>query len=325
VTEIQPIDPSKLEVMADVLASRKTSSILIVKDDRLATEWYAPGSDPAQKRPVGALADVLVTGMSLLVALNDGRMSLEELASKFVPRWQDDPSKSRIRIVHLASHTSGIEDALGPEQWKEAFRGSGPDAFRVVFEEAPVVFLPGAIKAYSCPGIAALNYTVTASLMGTAQADVLTLLRKRIMRPIGVQDRGQLDTISRSCWMGWSFIQFAGASFTPRAIAQIGRFMLRQGKWNGMQLVTSSSISQMVPPLSGESAPGLFWWTNADRKWPSLPRDSFAGVGGGHQVLLVVPSLNLVVVRTGKSLSDGGDFWGTLEEYLFEPLMNALH
>ncbi len=47
----------------------------------------------------------------------------------------------------------------------------------------------------------------------------------------------------------------------------------------------------------------------------------------GHQILLVVPSLDLIVVRNGGNLYDpskGEGFWGGVEEYLFNPLMEAL-
>ena len=58
-----------------------------------------------------------------------------------------------------------------------------------------------------------------------------------------------------------------------------------------------------------------------------MPRDAFAGAGAGNQVLLVVPSLDLIIVRNGSNLFDsskGEEFWAGIEQYLFNPVMDAV-
>src|SRR5262249_60613537 len=52
---------------------------------------------------------------------------------------------------------------------------------------------------------------------------------------------------------------------------------------------------------------GMGWWTNNARRYDWLPRDAVWGAGAGDQVLLVVPSLGLILVRNGAELA-------TLEE-----------
>ena len=66
---------------------------------------------------------------------------------------------------------------------------------------------------------------------------------------------------------------------------------------------------------------------NFDAVCPHVPRDAFCGSGAGNQVLLVVPSLDLIVVRNGSTLGDqanGEGFWRGLERYLFDPVMSAV-
>jgi hypothetical protein len=61
--------------------------------------------------------------------------------------------------------------------------------------------------------------------------------------------------------------------------------------------------------------------------WAQVPRDAFAGAGGGNQVLLVVPSLDLIVVRNGANLYDaskGEGFWAGIERYVFNPVIEAV-
>lgn len=324
--ESQGLDGSKLEAMVDVLASRKTSSLLVIRNDRVVCEWYEPGRDAKQRHYTASLAKALIGGVSLMVTLNDGHIKLDEYASRYIPAWLSDPFKSKIRIRHLASHTSGIEDAEGPEGWKRAFWARVPDPFSIAINDAPCLFAPGSDSTYSNPGVAALAYAVTASLRGTSRTDISSQLKERIMDPLGIAESEWSIGYGRSYQLDGMklYSTWGGASFTPRAVAKVGLLMLHKGNWEGRQLVGSSWTTTMVSRSTAMPDHGLTWSINLDRQWPSLPRDAYAGAGSGHQLLLVVPSLNLIVVRNGGSITNESDFWAGLEEYVFEPLMNAV-
>src|SRR5947209_5371420 len=69
-------------------------------------------------------------------------------------------------------------------------------------------------------------------------------------------------------------------------------------------------------------ASGLAWYVNSDGVWKEVPRDAFAGAGAGHQVIVVIPSLDLVVVRNGEALADPKTgFWGPVYEENLRSLM----
>ncbi|MFQ6044126.1 MAG: serine hydrolase, partial [Candidatus Poribacteria bacterium] len=260
--------------------------------------------------------------------------------------WRGHPQKSQITIRHLATHSSGIEDAeqdgLPHEQlsgWKGNFWKRSPDPFSIARDEAPIIFPPGSEYAYSNPGMAMLAYAVTASLKGAPQSDIRTLLRERIMKPIGVPD----EEWSIGYGKGYEvdgltlYANWGGGAYTARAVARVGRLMLRKGDWEGQQFVdptwVEKAVSYAETPLperpAGNPQPGsgLGWWTNFDGVWTKVPRDAFAGAGAGNQILLVIPSLDLIIVRNGEQLgeeSKGEGFWGGLEKYLFNPLMEAI-
>src|SRR3546814_4912464 len=71
------------------------------------------------------MAKALVGGMSLLLAEQDGRLKVDDLAWKYIPEWKNDPVKSQITIRHLATHTSGIEDSEISEQDKVSAMARG--------------------------------------------------------------------------------------------------------------------------------------------------------------------------------------------------------
>ena len=102
---------SKLDLLRDILADRGTKTFLVVRHDKIIYEWYSPDFDSTKPHYTASLAKALVGGMSLIIALNDGLISVDDLAWKYIPSWKDDPKKSKITIRHLATHSSGIEDA----------------------------------------------------------------------------------------------------------------------------------------------------------------------------------------------------------------------
>lgn len=346
--EAEGMSSQKLDEVRDVLSKKGTKTFLVVRNNKIVYEWYAPDSGPEKRHGTASLAKALVGGVSLMLALDDGRLSADDPACKYIPEWKTDPQKSKITIRHLATHSSGVEDAeqdnIGHFElpgWKGQFWKRDPDPFSVSRDSAPVIFEPGTQYAYSNPGMALLSYAITASLQGAKQTDVRTLLRNRIMRPIGVKDNewsigyGKTYTVN-----GLNLVaNWGGGEYTARAVARVGRLMMRKGNWQGTQLVEPRWVEEVTKyaemPLpssersSGNPAPasGLGWWTNFDGVWAKVPRDAFAGAGAGNQVLLVVPSLNLIIVRNGSDMYDrkkGEGFWSGIERYLFNPVMDSI-
>ena len=95
-------------------------------------------------------------GTSLLLALGDRRLNVDDPAARYVPQWRDDPVKSQITLRHLATHTSGLEDANQegvPHDrlpgWMGAFWRREPDPFTVSRDQSPVIFPPGTAYAYT--------------------------------------------------------------------------------------------------------------------------------------------------------------------------------
>jgi hypothetical protein len=78
------------------------------------------------------------------------------------------------------------------------------------------------------------------------------------------------------------------------------------------------------------------WWTNASGRYSKLPKDAVWGAGAGDQLLLVIPSLKLIMVRNGQTLEPGpgeppirqDDVLTRYHDYrariLFEPLAEAV-
>ena len=335
--ESQGMSTTKLDALKDILASRNTKALLIVRNDRIVYEWYASGHSATRRYGTASMAKALVSGVCLAVAIGDGRIALDDKAAKYVPQWKDDPVKSGITIRHLGSHTSGIEDAEADELphekltgWKGDFwkRLDVPDdPFSISRDIAPVLSEPGAEFHYSNPGIGMLGYAITSALRNAPEKDLRTTLRDRAMRPIGAQDEGW------SVGYGQTFMvdglplvaPWGGGSYTVRTAARVGRLMIRKGNWEGKQIISEDAVrlTTSSAELPGEN--GMGWWTNADGRFGKLPKDAFWASGAGHQTLLVIPSLNLICVRNGGALSFKKEEYRDVRgPYLFDPLMDAI-
>jgi CubicO group peptidase (beta-lactamase class C family) len=348
--ESQGMAKEKLDALKDDLVRRKTTVFLVIRNDRIVYEWYAPGHGPTQQEGTASLAKALVGGLALGVAITDGRITLTDKASKYIPQWKDDPRKSRIEIQHLGSHTSGLADAeeIGLTHdkltgWKGDFWKRLPvpnDSFTLARDKAAVLFEPGKELRYSNTGIAMLTYATTIAIKDGREKDVRTLLRDRLLRPIGVLDQewsvGYKETVTID---GLPLVpSWGGGSFTPRAEARLGRLILQNGDWNGKRLLSKEAVAQVTGSASLPGHAGMGWWTNNSRRYSGIPKDACWGAGAGDKVLLVIPSLNLVMVRSGelltlpvKEVDAHGKPVGVLERFhdarvkvLFEPLVAAV-
>jgi hypothetical protein len=268
------------------------------------------------------------------VALTDGRLALDGSAVRYIPQWKGTP-KAAITLRQLGSHTSGIEDAeadgLPHEKltgWKGDFwkRLDPPDdPFTLSRDKTPVLFRAGEKFQYSNPGIAMLTYAVTTSLRGT-QKDIRTLLRDRVMQPIGVADTEWSIGYGRTYMVGGLPLvaSWGGGSYTARAVARVGRLMLNQGMWEGARLLSAEAVRQVTTDAGTPGHGAIGWWSNNSGRYARLPKDAFWGSGAGHQVVLVVPSANLIVVRNGETLGTSEDHHDALNAYLFEPVLDTI-
>lgn len=348
--ESQGMSSEKLDKLRDWLATQNTKTFLVIRNDKIVYEWYAKDTNANTKQGTASLAKALVGGLSCAVALTDERISLDDKAAKYIPQWKSDPRKSQITIRELGSHTSGLEDAEAngaPHDkltgWKGTFwsqRDPPNDPFTLARDQAPIVDEPGTGIRYSNPGIGMLIYAITDALRHAPQKDVRTLLRDRVLRPIGIEDKDWSVGYGKTFMVdGLPLIPaWGGGSFTARAAARIGRLVLRGGDWDGKQILSKSAVAQATQNAGMPGGCGMGWWTNGLGRYADVPRDAVWGAGAGDQVLLVIPSLQLIMVRNGRGLDGAPSVAEAMEKKLdvfqrfhdprvkslFSPLMAAV-
>lgn len=260
---------------------------------------------------------ISVTALGLAIA--DGKLALNDLASRRHPAFGVPPESNagtgwtdKITLFHLATQTAGFEK---------------PGGYGKLF------FEPGAKWAYSDAGPNWLAECITMAY----RRDVAELLFERVFTPLGITHDDlvwranayrphEIEGIPRR--------EFgAGVNANVDAMARLGYLYLRQGRWQGKQILPREFVAQAgTTPAAVAGLPvvdakdfgkasdhyGLLWWNNADGKLTGVPRDAFWSWGLYDSLIVVIPSLDLVASRAGDSWqrTEGGDHYDVLQPFL---------
>jgi CubicO group peptidase (beta-lactamase class C family) len=98
--------------------------------------------------------------------------------------------------------------------------------------------------------------------------------------------------------------------------ARLGQLMLRNGNWNGTQLISPEYVAEATSSAATNHAYGFLFWLNGKDSAvfpavegrdeatgpiiPSAPADMYVMAGKDIQRVYIIPSLDMVVVRIGE-------------------------
>lgn len=293
---------------------RWTRAVAVVYDGRLIAERYAAGfskdtpliSWSMAKSHTSALIGILV---------GQGRFSVAQPAP--VPEWQgaDDPRRA-ITIDQLLRMSPGL-------RWYEAYAEHPvSDVNKMLFlkpdmaafaASMPLQHPPDTVMEYSTGTTAILNRIIRHTIGN--QEEYWAFPRKALFNPIGMRS-AVLEPDASGTYSGGSYL-YANA----RDFARFGLLYLNDGMWNGERVLPEGWVQYTTTPSSTakDGDYGAQFWLNksaprdpAKRMYPQLPEDAFFCDGYQGQVIAIIPSAKLVIVRLGMTWT--GD-WGT-EEFL---------
>jgi CubicO group peptidase (beta-lactamase class C family) len=263
---------------------------------------------------------------ALAVAVMDGKVSLDQKAADCLPGFATPPAQNRltgwlgqVTLFHLASQTAGFDKPGGYE---------------------PILFQPGEEWSYSDGGPNWLADCLT----HVYQRDLQELMFERVFSPIGIEreDLRWRDNQYRTHEMeGVRRREFgSGIHSNVAAMARLGWLWRNGGDWEGERLLPADYVERASRPLpellnlpvrNAERYPeaskhyGLLWWNNGDGTIKGVPRDAFWSWGLYDSLIVVMPSLDLVVARAGKSFGEGdwsGSGYAKLAPFL-RPIVKA--
>ncbi|MEO0882597.1 MAG: serine hydrolase [Pseudomonadota bacterium] len=285
----------------DAERPRDTKAIVVIHDGKLIAEKYADGV--SRDTPlIGWSMAKSVTALLTGILVNDGVLTVGAQAP--VPQWQetDDDPRAEITLDQLLRMSSGLEfeETYSAATDVTHMLSNEPDA--AAFAAAkPLIGPPDTIWSYSSGTTNIISAIIRRSVGDTLQ-NYYTFSQERLFRPLGIRT-ATFEADRSGNFVGSSYL-YASA----RDWARLGQFCLQNGDWNGEQFLPDDWMRYVTTPTSTTDSNiyGAQFWLNrnpddpnAQRAFPNLPEDAYYMSGYQGQVVLVVPSEDLVIARFG--------------------------
>jgi hypothetical protein len=296
---------------------RRTRALVVVHGGRIVAERYAPGFDAHTPLIGWSMAKTAINAL-VGMRVKDGELALSDDA--LMPQWRakDDPKRA-ITLDDLMRMTSGL--AFG-----EDYDSDLSDIAQMLYVQGnaarfaaskPLIHKPGTVWSYS----GGTTNIIAAVLRGSFadERDYLRFPHTRLFGPLGITS-AVFEPDASGIFVGASFL-FASA----RDWARLGLLFLRDGMWQGQRLLPEGWVAYSLKPTrqSPGDQYGAQVWLKLPKSpgygEPPMPTDAYYMLGYEGQVVAMVPSHDLLIVRLGLTRK-GGD-WDTARD--LAPLVNA--
>lgn len=280
----------------DVAGARRSSSMVVLYRGKILAEknWL----NPVTPEDVASVQKN-ITSVLIGIAQEKKLLRLDDAVAKHLGQgWSKAGEKEMaITIRHLATMTSGLSDALEVEA------------------------APGTKWRYN--NIA--YHKLTRLLEKASGKSINELSKEWLFEPLGMSDSTWVERVAMPGLLG--------LMTTARDMARFGLMVQADGKWNGKPIVSAAYLREALTtsqPLN--KSYGYLWWMNgrptvrangkqANQLIASAPKDLVAALGALGRKIYVVPSLELVVTRTGANSDADGE--PPFDEVLWKALIKA--
>ena len=308
------IDAAALQEAREYAARNNSRALIVWRAGRVEEASYFGDATAGSTFPSRSLAKPM-SAVAVGRALALGKLrSLDQPVSDFVAEWRDDPRRSKILVRHLLDMRSGfLPQAFAPTAGDILNRAYlHPRHDEIIVREYPVVDEPGTRFEYN-NATAEMVAVLLERATGRRYAEFLSteILQPLgaaggevwVNRPGGVAHSGCCLMLPAETWL------------------RLGILLLQDGVWNGRRLLPAGYVAQMRQgtPQNPYYGLGVYpsgpyvarrGFANPEREpearrvlhsEPYLAAGLFLFVGNANQVVYVVPSEQLVILRVGEA------------------------
>lgn len=287
-------DTPGLAGLYDFLESSGTRAFLVLKDGKIVIEKYFGTQLTGQPFTAAstwywASAGKTLTSLLTGIAQEQGYIHIEDKTTDYLGQGWSSLSiarENKITVRHQLTMTTGLDDGVTDNH---------------CFDPSCLVYLaePGSRWAYHNAPYTLLDEVISRATGVSFESYFNAQLR----------DKAGMDGF-------WSWVDNDHVYFsTPRSAARFGLLILNNGKWDQTQVITDNTYFTEMINTSQNINPsyGYLWWLNGKGSHmipqsqllfqsdiaPSAPDDMIAAMGKNGQLINVIPSQNLVVIRMG--------------------------
>jgi CubicO group peptidase (beta-lactamase class C family) len=291
-----------IDALYTFLDEQDSKAFLILKDGKIVLEHYT-GTFTADSSWYWASAGKTLTAFLVGIAQEDGLLSIDEPSSAYLGTgWSSctEPEENQILIRHQLSMTTGFDDGVSNQNCTlpECLNCIASPGTRWAYHNAPYTLLDNVVSNASGQNLNVFAY-------------------QNVFTPTGMN--------GLYIYVGDNNVFFSKA----RTMARFGLLLLNNGNWNGNNILGDQEYLHDMTHSSQDINPsyGYLTWLNGYEQvmlpqtqivfegplFPAAPMDTYAALGKDGQILNVVPSQGLVVVRMGNAPGP---------EYLVPSLLN---
>ncbi|GLR15788.1 serine hydrolase domain-containing protein [Portibacter lacus] len=303
----------------DFLESNGTRGFLILKDGKIVIEKYWNKGILNQEFTQSsnwywASAGKTLTSFLIGQAQEDGYLDITKSSSEYLGSgWSTltEEQEKAITVRHHLTMTTGLDtegDIFCTD--KECLNYMVPPGERWYYHNAPYTILDQVIEN-------ATNQSFD------------DYFESKLRDPIGMD----------GFWFDQDYNHVY--SSTPRSMARFGLLMLNKGIWKDQVILDDMEYIEASVSTSQELNPayGYLWWLNGKDQLvlPSIPLtlnmplsqtapdDMYAAMGKNSQLINIVPSENLIVIRMGSDPDNSlvpttfqDDMWTKINKLIFK-------
>ncbi len=282
-----------IQPLYNYLEQNNTKAFIVLKNGKIVLENYF-GTFTADSFWYWASAGKSLLATTLGVAAQEKLVDINNPSAVYLDTGWTTCSKIdelKIKVVHQLSMSSGINDNVADVDCTE------PSCLTCLTE-------PGTRWAYHNA-----VYTLLESVVANASNQTLNqYLNAKIKVKIGMT--------GLFIKQGYNNVYYSNA----RAMARFGLLALNNFVWNTDTVLKDGTYKTQMTQSSQNINPayGYLWWLNGKNKYmlprvqltfngmlcPNAPADMFSAMGKNGQIINVVPSEDLVLIRMGNEPND---------------------
>lgn len=276
--EAQSMSSEGLEKVGAWLKANGSKTGMVVRHGRIVGQWYFDDAQPDSKFPVYSTTKSFASTATGL-AIAAGKLTLDSKVGEFFPEAKP-AEKREITVRQLLSMTSGAHS--------DNMELKRSDLFCYVLAELPMDHPPGQKWEYNNTGLSLLSPLINKA---TGQ-NIDQILEEQVFKKIG---------IPRDDWT-WEdrdgmTLPYSGLHITARSLARFGLLFLNKGQWRGDKVVSSTWVAEATATSQElNKRYGYLWWNNHGG-WAGVPADAYAAMGKFNNDMLIVPSMDMIVIR----------------------------
>lgn len=265
------------EFLDGIMANPETEvhSCIIMRHGRVIGEMYPEPWKPEYRHTMYS-ASKTFTSAAIGICLGDSLISLSDsihtYLSEYYPEVASDTVLS-ITIRDLLTMESGL-----PVDTR--MRTIHTNWLQQYFAQTPIA-LPGTLYAYDSIS----TYMLAAIVQKVTGMKLFDFLNERLFRHMNITRVAWEESPEGINCGGW------GLYIQPESMAKFGHLLLREGRWNGMQLIPEDYVHEMMSPQATTGKYGYQMWMCNYEGWTKAD-------GAYGQRIYVIPEKDMVVAIT---------------------------